>query len=267
MIRTKSVISSDLQTQADTLKFPSRTSVLLIHPPSNTNEANTTYEVNTANTKDSTASTQVSTTNLSDTTVYAFLASQPNRKFFQKTGRKITINRSDTTGYDKSKVECFNCHKLGHFAREWREPRNQDSRNWNQDSSKRTIKVEDTSSKAMLAIDGAGFDWSYMVDDEVPTNMDPSWIEAMKEELLQFKLQEVWTLVDLPNGKRAIGSKWVFRNKKDERGIVIRNKARQVAQGYTQEEGIDYDEVFAPVARFYGVSNRCKSAFLYGKIE
>ncbi|GJR05613.1 putative ribonuclease H-like domain-containing protein [Tanacetum coccineum] len=62
---------------------------------------------------------------------------------------------------------------------------------------------------------------------------DPSWIEAIHEELLQFKLQEVWTLVDLPNGKRAIRSKWVFRNKKDERGIVIRNKARLVAQGYT----------------------------------
>ncbi|GKB65931.1 putative ribonuclease H-like domain-containing protein [Tanacetum coccineum] len=79
---------------------------------------------------------------------------------------------------------------------------------------------------------------------------DPSWIEAMQEELLQFKLQEVWTLVDLPIGKRAIGSKWVFRNKNDERGIVIRNKARLVAQGYTQEEGIDYD-----------------NAFLYGKIK
>nr|GEW72482.1 hypothetical protein [Tanacetum cinerariifolium] len=64
---------------------------------------------------------------------------------------------------------------------------------------------------------------------------DPSWIEAMQEELLQFKLQEVWPLVDLLNGKRAIDTKWVFRNKKDERGIVIRNKARLVAQGYTQE--------------------------------
>ncbi|GJT12556.1 putative ribonuclease H-like domain-containing protein [Tanacetum coccineum] len=82
---------------------------------------------------------------------------------------------------------------------------------------------------------------------------DPSWIKAMQEELLQFKLQEVWTLVDLPNGKRAIGTKWVFRNKKDERGIVIRNKARLVAQGYTQEEGIDYDEVFAPVARIEAI--------------
>ncbi|GJW20920.1 putative ribonuclease H-like domain-containing protein [Tanacetum coccineum] len=77
----------------------------------------------------------------------------------------------------------------------------------------------------------------------------------MQDELLQFKLQKVWTLVDLPNGKRPIGTKWVFRNKKDERGIVIKNKARLVAQGYTQEEGIDYDEMDV------------KSAFLYGKIE
>ncbi|GJU45021.1 putative ribonuclease H-like domain-containing protein [Tanacetum coccineum] len=111
---------------------------------------------------------------------------------------------------------------------------------------------------------------------------DPSWIEAMQEELLQFKLQEVWTLVDLPNGKRAIGTKWVFKNKKDERGIVIRNKAIFVAQRYTQEEGIDYDEVFAPVARIEAIrlflaytsfkdfamyQMDVKSAFLYGKIE
>ncbi|GJR97171.1 putative ribonuclease H-like domain-containing protein [Tanacetum coccineum] len=111
---------------------------------------------------------------------------------------------------------------------------------------------------------------------------DPSWIEAMQDELLQFKLQKVWTLVDLPNGKRAIGTKWVYRNKKDERGIVIKNKARLVAQGYTQEEGIDYDEVFAPVARIEAIrlflayasfkdfvvyQMDVKSAFLYGKIE
>nr|GEV01378.1 ribonuclease H-like domain, reverse transcriptase, RNA-dependent DNA polymerase [Tanacetum cinerariifolium] len=72
---------------------------------------------------------------------------------------------------------------------------------------------------------------------------DPSWIEAMQEELLQFKMQKVWVLVDLPYGKREIGTKWVYRNKKDERGIVIRNKARLVAQGHTQEERIDYEEV------------------------
>nr|GFC78321.1 putative ribonuclease H-like domain-containing protein [Tanacetum cinerariifolium] len=60
---------------------------------------------------------------------------------------------------------------------------------------------------------------------------DPSWIEAMQEELLQFKIQKVWILVDLPYGKRKIGTKWVYRSKKDKRGIVIRNKARLVAQG------------------------------------
>ncbi|GJZ00912.1 putative ribonuclease H-like domain-containing protein [Tanacetum coccineum] len=111
---------------------------------------------------------------------------------------------------------------------------------------------------------------------------DSSWIEAMQEELLQFRLQKVWTLVDLPKGKRAIGTKWVYRNEKDERGIVVRNKARLVAQGYTQEEGINYDEVFAPVARieairlflayasFMGLivyQMDVKSAFLYGTIE
>ncbi|GKG54613.1 hypothetical protein Tco_0560268, partial [Tanacetum coccineum] len=62
-------------------------------------------------------------------------------------------------------------HKIGYFALEYRGPRNQDSRNMNQDSSRRTVNVEETSSKAMVTIDGAGFDWSYMADDEVPTNM------------------------------------------------------------------------------------------------
>ncbi|GKB27428.1 hypothetical protein Tco_0866829 [Tanacetum coccineum] len=92
--------------------------------PSSTNEVNTAYEVNTANTQVSPASTQVSTAS--------------------------------------TQVECFNRHKIGHFTRECKGPRNQDNRNRNQDSSRRTVNVEETSSKAMLAINGAGFDWSYM---------------------------------------------------------------------------------------------------------
>ncbi|GJW09565.1 putative ribonuclease H-like domain-containing protein [Tanacetum coccineum] len=102
------------------------------------------------------------------------------------------------------------------------------------------------------------------------------------EELLQFKLQQVWILVDLPIGKRAIGIKWVFKNKKDKRGIVIMNKAMLVAQGLKQEEGIDYEEVFAPMARIEAIrlflaydsfmgflvyQMDVKSAFLYGTIE
>ncbi|GJZ60585.1 ribonuclease H-like domain-containing protein [Tanacetum coccineum] len=102
------------------------------------------------------------------------------------------------------------------------------------------------------------------------------------KELLQFKIQKVWILIDLPYGKKAIGTKWVYRNKKDERGVVVRNKARLVAQGYRQEEGIDYDEVFDPVARIEAIriflafasymgfivyQMDVKSAFLYGIID
>nr|GEZ71839.1 hypothetical protein [Tanacetum cinerariifolium] len=94
--------------------------------------------------------------------------------------------------------------------------------------------------------------------------------------------RKVWILVDLPSGKRVIGTKWVYRNKKDERGIVIRNKARLVAQGHTQEEGINYKEVFAQVLRIEAIrlflayasfmgflvyQMNVKSAFLYGTIE
>ncbi|GJY41256.1 putative ribonuclease H-like domain-containing protein [Tanacetum coccineum] len=67
----------------------------------------------------------------------------------------------------------------------------------------------------------------------------------------------------LPHGMKVIGTKWVYRNKRDERGVVVRNKTRLVAQGYTQEEGIDYDEVFAPVARIEGHSVKSGSTSDY----
>ncbi|GJZ95241.1 ribonuclease H-like domain-containing protein [Tanacetum coccineum] len=170
------IVEQEVKGTASSSSSSSSQNMAFVSSPSSTNEVNTAYGVSTANTQVSptstqvsTASTQVSTANLSDDTIYAFLASQPNgsqlvyedleqihkddieemdlkwqlallsmrtRRFFQKTGRKITINGSDIVGYDKSKVECFNYHKMGHFARECR-----------------------------------GLDWSYMVDDEVPTNM------------------------------------------------------------------------------------------------
>ncbi|GJT95221.1 ribonuclease H-like domain-containing protein [Tanacetum coccineum] len=112
--------------------------------------------------------------------------------------------------------------------------------------------------------------------------LDKSWVEAMQEELLQFKLQKVWILIDLPFRKKVIGTKWVFKNKRDDRSIVMKNKARLLAQGFRLEEGIDYDEVFALVAKIEAIrlflafasfmgfpvyQMDVKSAFLYGTIE
>ncbi|GJT13222.1 retrovirus-related pol polyprotein from transposon TNT 1-94 [Tanacetum coccineum] len=80
-----------------------------------------------------------------------------------------------------------------------------------------------------------------------------SWLMAMQEELNQFITNDVWELVPQPKNMTIIGTKWVFRNKLDENDIVSRNKARLVAQGYNQQEGIDYDETYAPVARLESI--------------
>ena len=82
---------------------------------------------------------------------------------------------------------------------------------------------------------------------------DESWVEAMHDELLQFQRNDVWTLVPKPEGEHIVGTKWIFHNKTDENGNVIYNKARLVAQGYSQMEGVDYDETFAPVARMESI--------------
>ncbi|GJU19821.1 retrovirus-related pol polyprotein from transposon TNT 1-94 [Tanacetum coccineum] len=82
---------------------------------------------------------------------------------------------------------------------------------------------------------------------------DPAWIESMQEELLPFKRLDVWVLVSPPDNIKPLTLKWLFKNKHDEENTVIRNKTRLVVRGYRQEEGIDFEESFAPIARMEAI--------------
>jgi hypothetical protein len=81
---------------------------------------------------------------------------------------------------------------------------------------------------------------------------DPDWVLAMREEFNNFKRNEVWSLVPRPK-QNVVGTKWVFLNKQDEHGVVTRNKARLVENGYAQVAGLDFEETFAPVARLESI--------------
>jgi hypothetical protein len=83
--------------------------------------------------------------------------------------------------------------------------------------------------------------------------LDVDWVNEMHEELNNFTRNEVWELVERPKNHNVIGTKWVFRNKHNEDGLVVRNKARLVAQGYTQVEGLDFGDTYTPVARLEAI--------------
>ncbi|GKD60129.1 ribonuclease H-like domain-containing protein, partial [Tanacetum coccineum] len=85
------------------------------------------------------------------------------RRFLKKTGRKLTVNGNETIGFDKSKVECYNCHKRGYFARECRAPRNHENRN--RENTRRVMLVEITTSNALMSCDGSGYDWSDQAEE------------------------------------------------------------------------------------------------------
>ncbi|GKA33164.1 retrovirus-related pol polyprotein from transposon TNT 1-94, partial [Tanacetum coccineum] len=119
----------------------------------------------------------------------------------------------------------------------------------------RTRKVEENLHIRFLEdkpiIAGDGPKWLFDIDVLTKSmNYVPVFVSTNPHDLVGTE-ESIGT--DLPLGKRAIGTKWVYKNKKDERGIVIRNKAMLVILGYTQEEGIDYDKVFAPVARIEAI--------------
>ncbi|GJZ77057.1 ribonuclease H-like domain-containing protein [Tanacetum coccineum] len=167
---------------------------------SSTNSATSTQGVNTANTQGAIDSS-TTVENLSDVVIYSFFASQPSipqldnedlqqiypddleemdlrwniamltmraRRFLKNTGRNLDMANKERIRFDKSKVECFNCHKMGHFTRECRAPRNQDNKS--REPTRRTVPVEETTSNALVSqCDGLGYDWSDQAE-EGPTN-------------------------------------------------------------------------------------------------
>ncbi|GJU98610.1 ribonuclease H-like domain-containing protein [Tanacetum coccineum] len=101
------------------------------------------------------------------------------RRFLKKTGRKLTVNGNETIGFDTSKVECYNCHKRGHFVRECRALRNQENRN--RENTRRVVPVKTTTSNTLVSCDGSGYDWSDQVEEG---------LESIEARLLVYKKNE-----------------------------------------------------------------------------
>ncbi|GKD46436.1 hypothetical protein Tco_1271081, partial [Tanacetum coccineum] len=189
-----------------------------VSSPSSTNEVNTAnVQVSTTNSLVSTADSLDSTANLSDATVYAFLVNQPN-------GSQLVHEDLEQIHKDELEEMDLKWQLTLLSIRARRSLRNQDNRNRNQDSSRRTVNVEETSSKAIVAIDGAGFDWSFMADEEVPTNMALmafSDLEASKS-VCKDTSNEVKKTLDALLGKKLVS--------KNEKQIVFPTKIESVKQ-------------------------------------
>ncbi|KAJ9544370.1 LOW QUALITY PROTEIN: hypothetical protein OSB04_024077 [Centaurea solstitialis] len=129
---------------------------------------------------------------------------------------------------------------------------------WTKDHPIELIIGDPTSSVQTRAATANECNFSVFLSSIEPTRVsdalqDSYWVTAMQEELNQFTALKVWRLVKLPDHKSVIDTKWLFKNKRDANNIILRNKARLVAKGYRQQEGIDYDETFAPVARIEAI--------------
>ncbi|GJR22154.1 putative ribonuclease H-like domain-containing protein [Tanacetum coccineum] len=131
----------------------------------NSSSSNQAYGSNSANTDSMSDAIDVDDLEEMDLKWQMAMLTMRARRFLNKTGRKINANGSETIGFNKSKVECYNCHKKGHFARECRAPRE----NRNREPVRRNVIVETTETKALVAQDGLGYDWSDQAE-EGPTN-------------------------------------------------------------------------------------------------
>ncbi|GJW94614.1 retrovirus-related pol polyprotein from transposon TNT 1-94 [Tanacetum coccineum] len=188
------------------------------------------------------------------------------KKFFKRRGRfvrqpqndKKTFQRSRDDKNGKSDRKCFRCGDPNHLIGECpKPPKDKNQRafvggSWSDSGEEDDEKAYNGGN----VIFGSNLRGNIIGKEPKNVNEalgDESWIVAMQEELNQFIANDVWELVPQPKNMTIIGTKWVFRNKLDENGVVSRNKARLVAQGYNQQEGIDYDETYAPVARLESI--------------
>ncbi|GJY87795.1 ribonuclease H-like domain-containing protein [Tanacetum coccineum] len=244
-----------------------------------TNDVNTVipaYEVSTTNPNVNTASPQVGTASFSDNVVYAFMVEIPNetlfflqltlqqiheedleaidlkwqlsllsmraKRYYQRICKKIFINTNDTAGYDKSKVECFNYHKMRHFARECRAPRSKEGQFRNQDNTRKKGNNEDASSKEMLAIDSVGFDCSDMAKeqcDDLIVKLNQTKFTAttykrglatLEEQLITYKKNENLFSEEVAVLKREVACK-------DYEINVLKSEFEKVKQ---EKEGIEF---------------------------